>query len=160
MAFAPGWILDASCSVVAKRFIIGEMPLEAYVNRFARSLSERYSDTNADKLLGAVEAMMHFMSTIEGDNVLLVCDAFTYNRVSFDTNGSPRKIKTMFRSALAPQKTQTNSDMVAKSFRTFVFSLRSDPGLLAPKGWDASSVPDLEWLADIFSQQVKISDCL
>ena len=160
MAFAPDWVLESACSVIAKRFIIGEMPLEAYSNRFARSLSERYTDTSADKLIGTIEGMMHFMATIEGDNVLLVCDSFTYNRVSFDNNGSPRKIKSLFRSALAPQKIQSSADSAIKAFRSFVFRLRSDSSLLAPKAWDPSTVQDLDWLADIYKQQVRITDSL
>ena len=103
---------------------------------------------------------MQFMATIKGENVLLVCDAFIYNRISRDTNGAPRKIKTMFRSALAPQKRQTEAEAVLKSFRTFVFRLRSDPSLLAPKAWDPSTVPDLDWLAEMFNQGVRVTDSL
>jgi hypothetical protein len=69
-------------------------------------------------------------------------------------------MKTMFRSALSPQKKQVGGDAVVKSFRTFVFRLRSDPGLLAPKAWDPSDVQDLDWLADIFKQRVKVTDTL
>jgi hypothetical protein len=160
MAFAPAWVLDASSVMIAKRYIMGDMPLEAYTNRFSKSLSERYNDTSGDKLLGAVEGIMNFMTTIKGDNVLLVCDAFLYNRVCFESSGAPRKMKTMFRSALAPQKKQTGGDAVVKSFRTFVFRLRSDSSLLSPKAWDPSNVQDLDWLADIFKQRVKITDTI
>ena len=160
MAFAPEWVLDASSAVVAKRYIMGDMPLEAYTKRFSKSLSEHYKDTSGDKLLWASESIMQFMTTIKGDNVLLVCDAFIYNRISFDTNGAPRKIKTMFRSAFAPQKRQTEAEAVVKSFRTFVFRLRSDPNLLAPKAWDPSTVPDLDWLAEMFNQRVRVTDSL
>lgn len=104
MAFAPAWVLDASSAMIAKRYIMGDMPLEAYTNRFSKSLLERYSDTSGDKLLESVEGMMNFMTTIKGENVLLVCDAFLHNRVCFESSGAPRKMKTMFRSALAPQK--------------------------------------------------------
>ena len=160
MAFAPEWVLDASSAVVAKRYIMGDMPLEAYTKRFSKSLSEHYKDTSGDKLLWASEGIMQFMTTIKGENVLLVCDAFIYNRISFDTNGAQRKIKTMFRSALAPQKRQTEAEAVVKSFRTFVFRLRSDPNLLAPKAWDPSTVPDLDWLAEMFNQRVRVTDSL
>lgn len=160
MAFAPAWVLDASSAMIAKRYIMGDMPLEAYTNRFSKSLLERYSDTSGDKLLESVEGMMNFMTTIKGENVLLVCDAFLHNRVCFESSGAPRKMKTMFRSALAPQKKQVGGDAVVKSFRTFVFRLRSDPSLLAPKSWDPSDVQDLDWLADIFKQRVKVIDTL
>jgi hypothetical protein len=76
MAFAPAWVLDASSAMIAKRYIMGDMPLEAYTNRFSKSLLERYSDASGDKLLESVEGIMNFMTTIKGENVLLVCDAF------------------------------------------------------------------------------------
>ena len=110
MAFAPAWVLDASSAMIAKRYIMGDMPLEAYTNRFSKSLLERYSDTSGDKLLESVEGMMNFMTTIKGENVLLVCDAFLHNRVCFESSGAPRKMKTMFRSALSPQKKQPTLD--------------------------------------------------
>ena len=37
MAFAPAWVLDASSAMIAKRYIMGDMPLEAYTNRFSKS---------------------------------------------------------------------------------------------------------------------------
>ena len=160
MAFAPAWVLDASSAMIAKRYIMGDMPLQAYTNRFSKSLSERYSDTAGDKLLESAEGIMSFMTTIKGENVLLVCDAFLYNRVCFESSGGPRKMKTMFSSALAPQKNQTGGDAIVKSFRTFVFRLRSDPKLLAPKAWDPSNVEHLDWLADIFKQRVKVTDAI
>jgi hypothetical protein len=36
--------------------------------------------------------------------------------------------------------------------------MRSNPNLLAPKGWNISQTADIEWLTEIFDQRVRITD--
>ena len=67
-------------------------------------------------------------------------------------------MKGLFNSALAAPKNETSVDEVLKSFRTFTFTVRSNPNLLAPKGWSISQTADIEWLTEIFDQRVRVTD--
>ena len=67
-------------------------------------------------------------------------------------------IRDRFKSALAAQKKEVPIDDVLKLFKTFAFSMRSNPELLAPKGWNISQTADIEWLTEIFDQRVRITD--
>jgi hypothetical protein len=69
-----------------------------------------------------------------------------------------RKMKGLFKSALAAQKKEVSIDDVLKSFRTFAFSMRSKPNLSAPKGWNISQTDDMELLTEIFEQRIRITD--
>ena len=158
MGFAPDWVLGATCGVITHKYVIGDLPLQAYTNKFSKGLSESYDDTSGDKLMAITEEMMQFLASVDGDGAMLINSAFIFNIVNFDETGGKRKIKGLFKSALAAQKKEVTIDDVLKSFRTFAFSMRSNPNLLAPKGWNISQTADIEWLTEIFDQRVRITD--
>jgi hypothetical protein len=158
MGFAPDWVLGATCGVITHKYVIGDLPLQAYTNKFSKGLSESYDDASGDKLMAITEEMMQFLASVDGDGAMLINSAYIFNIVNFDENGGKRKIKGLFKSALAAQKKEVTIDDVLKSFRTFAFSMRSNPNLLAPKGWNISQTADIEWLTEIFDQRVRITD--
>ena len=84
MGFAPSWILGATCGITTNRYVIGDLPLQAYTNKFSKSLLETYSDTSSDKLMAITEEMMQFLASIEGDTALLINIAYIFNVVNFD----------------------------------------------------------------------------
>lgn len=160
MAYMPDWVFGASCAVISRRYVTGMLPVDAYTNSFSQTLSGYYSDASADRLMAGVEGILRFLTEIEDADVEFLCNSFIYNRVCFDENGNPRKIKGLFRSALAPAKQRTGVDATIKSFRAFVFRLRANPDLRVPPGWEIDTVPDIDWLGVMFKQKVEITDAL
>ena len=158
MGFAPSWVLGVTCGIITNRYVIGDLPLQAYTNKFSKGLLETYSDASSDKLMTITEEMMQFLASIEGDTALLINMAYIFNIVNFDENGGKRKMKGLFKSALAATKKETSVDEVLKSFKAFTFTVRSNPNLLAPKGWSITQTADIEWLTEIFDQRVRVTD--
>jgi len=158
MGFTPGWVLGSTCGMITNRFVIGEISLQAYTNKFSKDLLQKYEDATSDKLMSITEEMMQFLTSLENSDAMLINNAYIFNQVNFDESGAKRKMKTLFKSAFAPQKKEISIDEALKSFRAFVFKLRSDQTLIAPQGWKVSDVDDIEWLSEIFDQRVRITD--
>ena len=158
MGFAPGWVLGTTCGVTTNKYVIGDLPLQAYTNKFSKGLLESYSDASRDKLMAITEEMMQFLASVDGDGAMVINMAYIFNTVNFDETGKKRKMKGLFKSALAAQKKEVSIDDVLKSFRTFAFSMRSNPNLSAPKGWNISQTDDMELLTEIFEQRIRITD--
>jgi hypothetical protein len=158
MAFTPSWVLGSTCGTITNKFIIGDVPLQGYANSFSKNLVESYEDATSGKLMSITEEMMNFLVTLDGDDAILINNAYIFNVVSFDESGAKRKMKTLFKSALTAQKKEISIDEVLKKFKSFVFKLRSDRTLLAPKGWKISDVADIGWLIKIHEKRVKITD--
>ena len=158
MGFAPGWVLGTTCGVTTNKYVIGDLPLQAYTNKFSKGLLKSYSDTSSDKLMAITEEMMQFLASVDGDGAMVINMAYIFNTVNFDETGKKRKMKGLFKSALAAQKKEVSIDDVLKSFRTFAFSMRSNPNLSAPKGWNISQTDDMELLTEIFEQRIRITD--
>jgi hypothetical protein len=158
MGFTPNWILGATCGVITNRFVSGDLPLQAYTNKFSKGLIGSYQDASSDKLMAITEEMMQFLASIDGDDAMLVNDAYLFNIVSFEENGGKRKMKGLFKSAFTGQKKESSSDEIIKAFKAFGFRMRSSPDLAAPTGWNISQVNDIEWLNEIYEQHIRITD--
>ena len=65
---------------------------------------------------------------------------------------------SFFKNIFSKEKKEISIDEALKSFRAFVFKLRSDQTLIAPQGWKMSDVDDIEWLSEILDQRVRITD--
>ena len=99
MGFAPDWVLGATCGVITHKYVIGDLPLQAYTNKFSKGLSESYDDTSGDKLMAITEEMMQFLASVDGEGAMLINSAYIFNIVNFDETGGKRKIKGLFKSA-------------------------------------------------------------
>lgn len=160
MSHVPDWVFEASASMLAKRYVMGDFPIESYARKFSKILSERYSDCSPERLLAAAEGILTFLGEIEGENSITLCDAFTRNVLTLDKSGRPRRIKGFLFNAFAPAKVPTSSDAVVRAFRAFVFRLRSNPDLMAPRNWSPREVPEIEWLIGVFEVQVNFADAI
>ena len=158
MGFAPNWILSAACGVITNRFVTGDLPLQAYTNKFSKGLIGSYEDTSSDKLMSITEEMMQFLASIDGDDAMSVNEAYIFNVVNFDEGGAKRKMKGLFKSAFTGQKKETSTNEIVKAFKAFGFRLRSSPNLAAPTGWTIAQTDDIEWLNEIFEQRIRVTD--
>ena len=77
---------------------------------------------------------------------------------TFDERGEPRKIKTLFKNALAPVNAEATVAEVMKSFKVFTFKYRSNDVLTVPVDWQVSDVEKISWLGDLFDEEITYRD--
>ena len=136
------------------------MGIEAFVKKYNQGLSSRYDPIPVESFNDPAEQIIIFLGEIEaGDSAVELLNNYTYFKLYFETLNVPRKLKSMFGniedSVKVPLET---SDSALKSFRAYIFGLRSGTVPTPSEGWrleDDENVPNLSKLA---SQTVSILD--
>ena len=160
MTFCPDWIFDAAMARSAEEFLAGEVPLHAIASKYAKGLSEKYSEVRIDELSQGVEDLVRFLGEVDaGDEAVNFLRGFTYFRLRFEAANKPRKLRVLFGSADDPVKVKGYStEDTVKKFKAYVFALRSNSAPLSPAGWRIEDETDLEHLAEVASKTVSILD--
>ena len=156
--FMPEWVLGFTCAYISLRFVNGTMPLQAFTNKYSKSLSEKYADASSKKLIGISQDMLYFLATFESSNHMTIVESYMFNSLNFTQRGKKRKIKTLFGSALDAQKQVTTHEASIRRFKNFVFQLRADSRFKAPTGWNLREEQGIEWLQDIYEQNIRPID--
>ena len=156
--FMPEWVLGFTCAYISLRFVNGTMPLQAFTNKYSKSLSEKYADASSKKLIGISQDMLYFLATFESSNHMAIVESYMFNSLNFTQRGRKRKIKTLFGSALDAQKQVTTHEASIRRFKNFVFQLRADSRYKAPTGWNLREEQGIEWLQDIYEQNIRPID--
>ena len=156
--FMPEWVLGFTCAYITLRFVNGTMPLQAFTNKYSKSLSEKYADASSKKLIGISQDMLYFLATFESSNHMAIVESYMFNSLNFTQRGKKRKIKTLFGSALDAQKQVTTHEASIRRFKNFVFQLRADSRYKAPAGWNLREEQGIEWLQDIYEQNIRPID--
>jgi hypothetical protein len=128
--------------------------------KFASGLSEHYDEVKFEEIAETSEAILGFLSEINaGEESVNYINDYIFHRTCFAANGNPRKIKSMFSSELDGTKTKEyNYKQSLKNFRAATFSLKNGVFEKAPPGWVITDVEDVDWLGELFSQDVNFSD--
>jgi len=156
--FMPEWVLGFTCAYISLRFVNGTMPLQAFTNKYSKSLSEKYADASSKKLIGISQDMLYFLATFESSNHMAIVESYMFNSLNFTQRGKKRKIKTLFGSALDAQKQVTTHEASIRRFKNFVFQLRADSRYKAPAGWNLREEQGIEWLQGIYEQNIRPID--
>jgi len=156
----PDWVLGCTCAHITIRFVNGTIPLEAFANKYSKSLSEKYVDSSSKKLMGISQDMLYFLATFESSNHMGVVESYMFNSLNFTKRGRKRKIKTLFGSALDAKEQATTHQASVRRFKNFVFQLRSNDKYNAPEGWNLREEQGIDWLLDIYEQNVIAMDGL
>jgi len=156
----PDWVLGCTCAHITIRFVNSTIPLEAFANKYSKSLSEKYVDSSSKKLMGISQDMLYFLATFESSNHMGVVESYMFNSLNFTKRGRKRKIKTLFGSALDAKEQATTHQASVRRFKNFVFQLRSNDKYNAPEGWNLREEQGIDWLLDIYEQNVIAMDGL
>ena len=156
--FMPEWVLGFTCAYISLRFVNGTIPLQAFTNKYSKSLLEKYADASSKKLTGISQDMLYFLATFESSNHMAIVESYMFNSLNFTQRGKKRKIKTLFGSALDAQKQATTHQTSIRRFKNFVFQLRADIRYNAPQGWNLREEQGIEWLQDIYEQNIRPLD--
>ena len=158
--YTPDWVLNVVCAKIAVRYVLGDLPIEAFANRMSRALITKYSDCRPEKLYGTAEDMLFFLAEIEDEDALDHCHRFIYNSVMFDKAGRQRRMKGFFFDPLSPVKALTSSKEILSQFRVFTHKSRANTSLSVPEDWSVGNIKELKVLADILEVSVTFADAI
>ena len=160
MKYCPRWVLEIVAIHATRQYVEGHLPLSAYAGEFSRRLSDRYDNVGVRKLGSISEEIMGFLVEIDAENIFSIFDAYIFHKASFDTNGDPRKIKTLFKNAFSPVEIDVTADDVITSFKVFTYHFRAHPGMAMPVGWQLTDVDKIDWLGGLVDQPVSMTNAM
>jgi hypothetical protein len=158
--FCPEWIFGVCSAKVAHDFLNTNNSVNMLSKKFSSELSARYNEVKFEEISDVAEKVLQFLSEINaGEDAINFLNDYIYYRSNFNINGSQRKIKSMFSSAFDAEKEKDyNSQKNIKIFKATIYSLRNGLSDKAPPGWVITDTEDIEWLGELFEQEVNISD--
>ena len=146
------------CVQATKQYVLKDVPLPGYASKYGEVLEQYYDDAAARKIMSVSEEIMKLLVEIEAEDIGDIFDGYIYYTTSFDEKGSPRKIKSLFKNAFAPEDTESRVQEVFTSFKVYTFKYRSDPNLGKPSDWDILDVDKIGWLGDLMEMNVSYND--
>ena len=158
MSYCPLWVMGVVCAHATKQYVLKDIPMPGYASKYGQVLGQYYDDSAMNKIMSVSEEMMKLLVEIEAEDIGEVFDGYIYYTTSFDEKGSPRKIKSLFKNAFAPEDTESRVQEVFTSFKVYTFKYRSDPTLGKPDDWDILDVDKIGWLGDLMEMNVSYND--
>jgi len=158
MSFCPLWVMGVVSVQATKQYVLKDIPLPGYASKYGEVLEQYYDDAAARKIMSVSEEIMKLLVEIEAEDIGDILDGYIYYTTSFDEKGSPRKIKSLFKNAFAPEDTESRVQEVFTSFKVYTFKYRSDPNLGKPSDWDILDVDKIGWLGDLMEMNVSYND--
>lgn len=158
MSFCPLWVMGVVSVQATKQYVLKDVPLPGYASKYGEVLEQYYDDAAARKIMSVSEEIMKLLVEIEAEDIGDILDGYIYYTTSFDEKGSPRKIKSLFKNAFAPEDTESRVQEVFTSFKVYTFKYRSDPNLGKPSDWDILDVEKIGWLGDLMEMNVSYND--
>lgn len=123
---------------------------------YADVLGEHYAAVDiAAELESCAEDFLRTLNEIGAENADEILKSFERIRMTTTDNTSPRKMKSMFSSALDGQPQKEHSvETTMKRFKAFIFLVRSKPSYYAPSDWNWSKVTDANWLGNLEDTEI------
>ena len=158
--FCPEWVFAACCAKTAHDFLGSNNSINMISKKFANELSVQYNEIKFEEITDVAEKILQFLSEINaGEEAVNFLKDYIYYRISYNINGSERKIKSMFSSAFDGEKDKDyDSEKTVKIFRATIFSLRNGVAPKATPGWTIKDVVDIDWLGELFEQEINLTD--
>ena len=159
-SFCPEWVFGVCAAKTSNDFLSTNNSVNMIAKKFSSGLSENYNEIKFEEIAEASELILGFLSDVNaGENAVEFLNNYIFYRVSFSSNGNPRKIKSMFSSEYDGTKLKEyGSKSSLKVFRATTFSINNDVYEKPPAGWTINDVEDIDWLGELFTQDVSFSD--
>ena len=158
MSFCPLWVMGVVSVQATKQYVLKDVPLPGYASKYGEVLEQYYDDAAARKIMSVSEEIMKLLVEIEAEDIGDILDGYIYYTTSFDEKGSPRKIKSLFKNAFAPEDTESRVQEVFTNVKVYTFKYRSVPTLGKPSDWDILDVDKIGWLGDLMEMNVSYND--
>ena len=158
--FCPEWVFAVCCAKTASDFLSTNNSINMISKKFSKELSDRYNEIKFEEITDTAERILQFLSEVNaGDEAINFINDFIYYRATFNSNGTLRKISSMFSSAFDGEKIKDyNNEKTQKIFRATVFSQRNGVYEKSSPGWTINDIEDIDWLGELFDMSPDIID--
>ena len=159
---SPDFIYDIAVARCASEFLSSELALETFAEKYAQGLTELYSEVDLHSIQDPAEQHLQFLAEIEaGEAAVDLLSGFVHFRLFYDGVARPRKMKPLFGALDDGAKARTWSpETTVKSFRAYVFGLRSNPSLAAPAGWNFEDTEYMPRFMPLVQKKMSVLDVL
>ena len=156
--FCPEWVYGICSARSAYDFLSSNNTITLISNKFCLGLNEYYKEIKREEIELLAEKILEFLSEINAsDQAVDLLNDYIYSRVNFNSDGSERKIVSMFSSALDGEKIKDYSvEKSLKTFRACTYSIRNGVMQKSTPGWQISDKEDIGWLDDLFNKEIDI----
>ena len=160
--FCPQWVYSACIGLVIKDFIEKDIPLDLLGRKYGKELSEKYDEINPIQIASIAEDIVRILAEVEaGSDAVNYVDGFVYFVVNFESLGKTRTRKLLLGSIFDGLKDlQYDEKTITRSFKAYMYSLRSGATPSAPTGWSLDQEKDLDFLKDIAKKEFSIFDAV
>jgi len=159
LSYAPDWIFDISIVRTASEYLSLSQPMDSLAKKYAVGLSEIYREVYFEEILEPAEDILRFLSEVKAQHMAVeLLKDFSYFRMYYVNPRKPRKLKPLFGSLEAPEKKKEySSDKAVKSFKAYVFALRSKTVPQSPTGWALDNDDTLNRFKDLVNSKVGVT---
>ena len=160
--FCPQWIYTVCIGLVIKDFIEKDIPLELLGRKYAKELEEKYDEVNPIHIASVSEDIVRLLAEIEaGSDSITYINGFIYFTVNYESIGKVRARKLLLGSIFDPEKElKYDEKIIFKSFKAYMYSLRSGAAPSAPSGWSLADEKEIDFLKEIAEKEVSIFDAV
>lgn len=159
--YMPAWVFDISVIRTASEFLSSEMGIEAFGKKYSDGLAKLYKEpVPTETFVQTAQSLLEFLAEIEaGDKAVELLNNFNFFRLYNEGVNRPRKMKSMFGSIEDTVKAKEyDPTLTLKSFRAYVFGLRSDTVPTAPDGWRLEDDEYIDKLKPLLEETVSLLD--
>ena len=160
--FCPQWVYSACIGLVIKDFIEKDIPLDLLGRKYGKELSEKYDEINPIQIASIAEDIVRILAEVEaGSDAVNYVDGFVYFVVNFESLGKTRTRKLLLGSIFDGLKDlHYDEKIITRSFKAYMYSLRSGAAPYAPTGWSLDQEKDLDFLKGIAEKEFSIFDAV
>ena len=159
MSYTPDWIFDISIVRTASEFLSLTQPMDSLAKKYANGLSEIYRDVYFEEILEPAEEILRFLSEVKAQHMAVeILKDFSYFRMYYTNPKRRRKLKPLFGALEAPEKRKEySSEKAIKSFKAYVFALRSKTVPQSPSGWALDNDETLKRFGELVNSKVGVT---
>ena len=156
--FCPEWIFSVLAAQTSKEFLSTNNSIAAISRKYSKAINEKYNEAKPEELMDLAENILQFLSEIEaGEEAVNYINDYIHYRVTFESNGSERKLTGMFSSAFDGSKSKDFDTVKCfKIFKATVFSIRNDAFPKATPGWLITDVDDIDWIGEVINKETDL----
>ena len=159
MSYAPDWIFDISIVRTAGEFLSLTQPMDSLAKKYATGLSEIYREVYFEEILEPAEEILRFLSDVKAQHMAVeLLKDFSFFRLYYVNPRKKRKLKPLFGTLEAPdKKKEYSSEKTIKSFKAYVFALRSKTVPQSPSGWAIENDETLNRFRELINSKVGVT---
>ena len=156
--FCPEWIFSVLAAQTSKEFLSTNNSIAAISRKYSKAISEKYNEVKFEELVDLSENILQFLSEINaGEEAVNYINDYLHYRVTFESNGSERKLSGMFSSAFDGSKSKDyDTEQCFKIFKATIFSIRNDAFPKATPGWLITDVEDIDWIGEAINKETDL----